>query len=146
MVVSSMPKLHPCKLGNQNSYLISKKPWPASSWPTPHHTMFNAPNQTPVFKGNLPPPSLFPNKKHLLLFAPPDSSSLSPPVKGKSLDSPEKENVNKSPKNVEKMPEKCPKIVRRHCKQYFQSFFAYFLPIWSVLLFGDLSNARPLQK
>ena len=35
------------------------------------------------------------------------------------------------------MSQKCPKLVRRGWKHNFRTFFRQFLPIWSMLLFGD---------
>ena len=59
-------------------------------------------------------------------------------VTGKSLDSPDKQNVNKmSEKCREKMSEKCPKIVLRGRKHNFRAFFgtifAYLVDafVWS---------------
>ena len=42
------------------------------------------------------------------------------------------------------MAEKCPKIVRRHCKHNFRTFLGHFLPVWSVLLFGDPVQCSPV--
>ena len=65
-------------------------------------------------------------------------------VMGKLLDSPEKGNVDKMSERCRKMSEKCPKIVRRHCEQNFRTFLGHFLPIWSVLLFGDPVQCSPV--
>ena len=51
----------------------------------------------------------------------------------------------KCPKNVEKMSEKCPKIVRRGWKHNFRTFFGQFLPVWSMLLFGDPVQCTPVK-
>ena len=66
---------------------------------------------------------------------------------GRSLGQAQKIGVStKCPKNVEKLSEKCPKIVRKGAEKHnFRTFLGHFLPIWSMLLFGTLSNARPLQ-
>ena len=57
-------------------------------------------------------------------------------VTGKSLGSPEKGSADKCPK-------KCLKIVRRGWKHNFRTFFWQFLPIWSMLLFGDPVQCSP---
>ena len=62
-------------------------------------------------------------------------------VTGKSLDSPEKGNVDK-------MSEKCPKNVEKLSRgaetHNFRTFFGQFLPIWSMLLFGDPVQCVPV--
>ena len=50
------------------------------------------------------------------------------------------------PKNVEKLSEKCPKIVQRGWKHNFRTFFGQFLPIWSMLLFGDPVQCAPVTS
>ena len=63
---------------------------------------------------------------------------------GKSLDSPEN-------RNADKMSEKCRKNVRKmfkNCwrgrKHNFRTFFGQFLPIWSMLFFGDPVQCSPV--
>ena len=52
-------------------------------------------------------------------------------------------------KNVRRLSEDCPKNVRTH---NFRTFFGQFLPIWSMLFFGDpvqrspVTNLEPLLK
>ena len=67
---------------------------------------------------------------------------------GKSLDSPEKGNVDKMSEKGRKVSEqkKCPEIVWRGCKHNFRTFFGQFLPVWSVLLFGDSVQCSPVAK
>ena len=62
------------------------------------------------------------------------------------MDSPEKENVDKMSakcrKNVRKMSENCPKGL----KHDFRTFFGLFLPVWSMLLFGDPVQCSPITR
>ena len=67
-------------------------------------------------------------------------------VTGKSLDSPEKGNVDKLSEKCRKNVRNMSKIVPRHCKHNFRTFFGHFLPIWSVLLFGDAVQCPPVTR
>ena len=62
-------------------------------------------------------------------------------VTGKWLDSPEK-------RNVDKMPGKCPKNVRKNVQKWSRgtenTSFRQFLPIWSMLLLGDPVQCSPV--
>ena len=60
-------------------------------------------------------------------------------VTGKLLDSPEKGMSTKCPKNVQKLS-------RGPEKHNFQTFFGQFLPIWSMLLFGDTVQCSPVTS
>ena len=50
------------------------------------------------------------------------------------------------PKNVNKMSEDVPKNVQRGYKHDFRTFFGQFLPIWSMLLFGDPIQCTPVTN
>ena len=66
-------------------------------------------------------------------------------VTGRSLDSSEKGNLDKMSekcrKNVRKMSKNCLEAQQTH---NFRTFFGHFLPIWSVLLFGDPVQCSPV--
>ena len=64
-------------------------------------------------------------------------------VSGKSMDSPEKRKVDKMAENVEKMFQKCPKIVWGGRNHNFRTFLGQFLAIGSMLLFGDPVQCSP---
>ena len=52
----------------------------------------------------------------------------------------------KCPKTVEKMSEKCPKIGQEGPKHHFRTFFGQFIPILSMLFFGDPVQCSPVTK
>ena len=69
-------------------------------------------------------------------------------VTGKSLDSPEKGNVDQnvrkmSTKMSEKCPKNCPKGLKPQFSDIFWTIFAYLV---DALVLVTLSNARPLQR
>ena len=65
-------------------------------------------------------------------------------VTGKSFDSPDTGNVDQMSEKYRKMSRKCLKIVRREWKHNFRTFFWPFLPICSMLLFGDPVQCSPV--
>ena len=60
---------------------------------------------------------------------------------GKSLDSPENGNVDKMSEKSRK--KKSEKLSRGAVNTKFRTFFGQFLPIWSMLLFGDPVQCMP---
>ena len=71
-------------------------------------------------------------------------------VTGKALDSPAKGNVDKMSekcrKNVRKISKNCPEGRKHNFSDIFWTIFAQFLPIWSMLLFGDPVQRAPVTS
>ena len=65
---------------------------------------------------------------------------------GQIVGQPRKQECRQNVRKCRKMSGKCPKIVQRGCKHNFRTFFGQFLPIWSMLLFGDPVQCTPVTS
>ena len=67
-------------------------------------------------------------------------------VTGKSLDHPDKGNVDKMSEKCRKMPENVQKLSGGTANTISRKFVGHLLPIWSVLLFGDPVQCSPVTR